>query len=617
MESPAREKRKNILARAWWDFSTCGRPGDAQTPFMRRMRFLNAFSFITVVALFSFGLVNIFTMNLTNGIFEISFALVAVCAIIYFRYSRNLWLSETIVLTLLVLIMSFLFFRGGMEGTGIFWWFCAPAGAFFTKGRKEGWAWVLFLVAEALIGLALQGLGVIRLPYDWIFLRQFLATYLVVSILVYFYETIRHDYEKLIESKTAEVMDTNVQLNAEIEERQKAEEALVVARMDAERANHAKSEFLSRMSHELRTPMNSILGFAQLMESDDREPLPVPHRESLQHILRGGRHLLGLINEVLDLARIESGRMTLSPEPVPVAPFVRDALSMIRPLAQTHRVRITNRIEESPIVRIQADPNRLKQILLNLLSNAVKYNREGGLVTVEAFERGDGRLRLSVTDTGPGIAADQQALIFEPFHRLGADKLPIEGSGIGLTISRKLTEAMGGSLGLTSTPGLGSCFYIDLPLSTPSNESAAPAVLPSEIPAPNPAAQESTVLYIEDDLANLTLVQHILSRRPGIRLYSAPQGTLGLDLARTHHPNLILLDIHLPDLNGRQVFQKLQEDPATRASPVVVVSASAMPSEINAMLQAGAARYLTKPLDIPLFLQTLDSFLSRSREVTP
>ena len=401
-----------------------------------------------------------------------------------------------------------------------------------------------------------------------------------------------------------------VAIDSDISKIKAAEVALVAARMDAEQANHAKSEFLSRMSHELRTPMNSILGFAQLMESDKRDPLATSHRESLHHILKGGRHLLSLINEVLDLARIESGRLMLASEPVLVAPMVSETVSMIQPLAKARSIRITNCVPVTPAYRVLADPNRVRQVLLNLLSNAVKYNREEGLVTVEVAERPDGRLRLSVTDTGPGIPSDQQAQVFEPFHRLGADRMPVEGSGIGLTISRKLTEAMGGSLNLTSTPGLGSCFFIDLPMSPETSQAQSSSILDSPAPTPAVTGKEHTVLYIEDDLSNLALVQHIMVRRPGIRLLFAPQGTLGLELARVHRPDLILLDAHLPDIEGHEVFRKLKEDPATSAIPVLIVSASAMPAEIDSMMQAGAASYLTKPLDIPLFLKTIDMFLN-------
>ncbi len=405
-----------------------------------------------------------------------------------------------------------------------------------------------------------------------------------------------------------------VAIDSDISKIKAAEEALVAARTDAEQANHAKSEFLSRMSHELRTPMNSILGFAQLMESDERDPLSASHRESLHHILRGGRHLLSLINEVLDLARIESGRLMLSTEPVTVAPLVSETVSMIQPLAKARRILITNRVPATPAYQVLADPHRLKQVLLNLLSNALKYNREEGLVTIELAERPDRQLRLSVLDTGPGIPLDQQAMIFEPFYRLGAERMLVEGSGIGLTISRKLTEVMGGFLGFTSTPSLGSCFFIDLPMSTGTSQARSSSIPDSSTPGSTVTGKEHTVLYIEDDLANLALVQHIMDRRPGLRLLSAPQGTLGLELARMHRPDIILLDIHLPDIKGQEVCRKLKEDPLTRSIPVLIVSASAMPVEIDSMMQAGAAHYLTKPLDIPLFLKTIDRFLDRPTE---
>jgi PAS domain S-box-containing protein len=408
-----------------------------------------------------------------------------------------------------------------------------------------------------------------------------------------------------------------VAIDSDISKIKAAEEALVAARQEAEKANHAKSEFLSRMSHELRTPMNSILGFAQLLESDEREPLSPSQRESLQHILKGGRHLLGLINEVLDLARIESGRLALAVGSVPVAPMVSETVSMIQPLAKARRIHIRNAVPVTATYCIQADAKRIRQILLNLLSNAVKYNREEGLITVEASERPGGRLRLSVTDTGQGIPPDQQALVFEPFHRLEADRMFVEGSGIGLTISRKITEAMGGSMGLTSTPGLGSCFFIDMPLCAETGQALPPAAAESPAAAFSARGETHTILYIEDDPANLALIQHILVRRPGIELLFAPQGALGLELARAHRPRLILLDVHLPDIMGHEVLGKLKQDPATRDIPVLIVSASAMPSVIESMIQAGAESYLVKPLDIPLFLKTIDDILTSPPEPAP
>jgi CheY-like chemotaxis protein len=365
------------------------------------------------------------------------------------------------------------------------------------------------------------------------------------------------------------------------------------------------------MSHELRTPMNSILGFAQLMGSDARLPLPAAHRESLDHILKAGRHLLGLINEVLDLARIEAGRLDLTLRAVPLSPLVRETLALIEPLARQRGLTITDRVPDAPSHHLQADPDRIKQVLLNLLSNAVKYNREEGLITVEGSVTPEGRLRLSVTDTGHGLTPAQQALLFQPFQRLGAEKSGVEGTGIGLTIAQKLMEAMNGSLGVTSAPGLGSCFYLDLPATEGEAPSAAPG--PVHI-SPETAAdgdEVRKVLYIEDDLANLTLVRHLLDRRPGIHLLTASQGQLGLELAAAHKPDLILLDLHLPDIGGKEIFARLQADATMRRIPVVVVSASAMPHEIEAMLAAGVPQYLTKPLDIRQFLETVDRFLSR------
>jgi len=319
---------------------------------------------------------------------------------------------------------------------------------------------------------------------------------------------------------------------------------------------------------------------------------------------------------VLDLARIEAGRVNLSIEGVQVGRLIEEALSLIRPLADQRHISIQNNTLPFAEHCVRADANRLRQILLNLLSNAVKYNRDHGLVTLECAPTEDGRLRISVSDTGPGIPEDQQVNVFKPFHRLRAEQTTVEGTGIGLTIAQRLITMMDGSIGFISKTGLGSCFHIDLP--TSAGQAPVPAAekgpAPPPRPAPGPADARRTVLYIEDNPANLTLVKQILgSRRPNIRLLTAPQGTLGLELARAHKPDLILLDIRLPDISGVEVFRQLILWEETKAIPVVAVSASAMPQEIQAVKDAGISKYLTKPLDIPLFLETVDLLLDPSR----
>ena len=398
------------------------------------------------------------------------------------------------------------------------------------------------------------------------------------------------------------------ELERRVEERTRE---LSDATAEADRANQAKSEFLSRMSHELRTPLNAILGFAQLLEMD---ALSARQDESVDQILRAGRHLLGLINEVLEISRIEAGRLQLSLEPVPVAETLREAVELIRPSATPLRVSVgADAIDES--LHVLADRQRLQQVLLNLLSNAVKYNRPDGTVRASCERVGDDGLRISVTDTGRGIAADRLERLFTPFDRLGAEVSAVEGTGLGLALSKALVDAMGGTLYVRSQPGVGSTFCVELLVV------AAPVAAVAGRPAPpGPAAvgdvhaSPRTILYIEDNLSNLRLIESILSQRPGVCLLSAMQGRVGLDLARTHGPDLILLDRHLPDISGDQVFVQLREDPRTRDIPVVVLSADAIASELRRLLEAGVRAYLTKPLDVRQLLEIIDESLRPAPE---
>jgi len=402
----------------------------------------------------------------------------------------------------------------------------------------------------------------------------------------------------------------------DVTEQVEAEQALIAARDEADRANRAKSEFLSSMSHELRTPMNAILGFGQLMEFD--ENLPDEHKDSVREILKAGQHLLALINEVLDLAKVESGRIDLSLEPVEVCPVVEECLSLVAGLAARRGVRISHVGLAGAAVR--ADRMRLKQALLNLLSNAVKYNREGGSVQLEVQPEDTGRLRIRVTDTGPGIAAGRLRELFQPFNRLGAESSDIEGTGIGLTITRRIVEMMGGEVGVHSKPGGGSSFWIELPFESgpgvrpgsASRQGADSGPAPSE-PA---AARQRTVLYVEDNPSNIRLVAQILGRRRHIQLLTAHTPELGIELARARCPDLILLDIHMPGMDGYQVLRVFQADPSTKTIPVVALTANAMPRDVERGRAAGFADYLTKPLDVPRFVGLVDAMLGPA-DATP
>jgi signal transduction histidine kinase/ActR/RegA family two-component response regulator len=387
-----------------------------------------------------------------------------------------------------------------------------------------------------------------------------------------------------------------------------ANKQLRQAKQEADVANGAKSEFISRMSHELRTPMNAILGFAQLLEMDQLTP---EQHESVDHILKGGRHLLDLINEVLDIARIEAGRLSLSLEPVGVQDVMLETVDLIKPLASKANIQLNAAAPGAPDRHIFADRQRIKQVLLNLLSNAIKYNHEGGMVTLSCEESANGRLRVKVTDTGPGIPPDKLKRLFTPFDRLGAEPTGIEGSGLGLSLSKRLTEAMGGTLGVNSTQGQGSTFWVDLAIVEgvlERIEKAGEQV--SAHPGIEPSRQPRVILYIEDNLSNLKLIQRLVVNRPEISLIPAMQGRLGLQLAREHIPDLILLDVQLPDVPGSEVLRQLRETAETRGIPVVVISADATPGQIQHLLAAGARAYLTKPLEVKKFLLVLDEVLA-------
>ena len=417
-----------------------------------------------------------------------------------------------------------------------------------------------------------------------------------------------HDRDRKLQGVFAAARDVTERKRFE-QAQQENNVELERAKAAAEKANLAKSDFLSSMSHELRSPLNAILGFAQLINSDSPPPGP-SQKASIDQILHAGWYLLELINEILDLAQIESGKLALSLEPTSLAEVMVECQAMIEPQGQQRGITMTFPRFEVPAF-VDADRTRLKQVLINLLSNAIKYNRaSGGRVAVDCHASSSKRIRISVTDTGAGLPPDLLMQLFQPFNRLGQETSAEQGTGIGLVMSKRLVELMGGVIGVESAVGSGSVFWFEL------NSASAPQLSADRIESsaiaqahvPN-GAPLRTLLYVEDNPANLKLVEQLIGRRPDLRLLSAGDGNLGIQLARAHRPEVILMDINLPGISGIEALKLLRDDPSTAHIPVVALSANAMPRDIQKGLQAGFFRYLTKPIKVTEFMETLDGAL--------
>ncbi|MBF0620589.1 MAG: response regulator [Magnetococcales bacterium] len=396
----------------------------------------------------------------------------------------------------------------------------------------------------------------------------------------------------------------------DITEQKLAEVEMRLAKEAAEKANRAKSEFLSGMSHELRTPMNAVLGFSQLLESDPVEPLTEGQLDSVKEIIKAGQHLLELINEVLDLAKVESGKLQLDLEAVALRDVMDESFTLIKTLAQERNITIVPHRQCDEFV-VQADRTRLKQILLNLLSNAIKYNQNGGKISFLCESMGEQRLRIGISDTGIGIGPDELKTVFEPFNRLGAEHSGVEGTGIGLVITKRLVEHMGGSVSVESAVGKGTTFWVELEVLARIVDEQADTEVSQSVDVNNYSKQKQsyTLLHVEDTPANLKLIEHMVRRRSDIRLISALDGELGLQLARSEKPDMILLDINLPGMNGYEVLKVLKSQSETAHIPVMAVSANAMQEDVEAGIDAGFVHYLVKPVQFIDFIESIDSVI--------
>jgi PAS domain S-box-containing protein len=422
-----------------------------------------------------------------------------------------------------------------------------------------------------------------------------------------------HDRDRKLQGVFAAARDVTERKQFE-KALQETNSALEAAKAGAEKANRAKSEFLSSMSHELRTPLNAVLGFAQLMASE--VPAPAPHQQrSIDQILKGGWYLLRLINEILDLAMIESGKVTMSQESMSLTDVLQDCKGMIEPQAEKRGISLTFPKLDN-LFYVHADRTRVKQVMINLLSNAIKYNTAGGSVIVQCVVSGKDRVRVSVKDTGSGLAPSQLEQLFQPFNRIGQEHSVEEGTGIGLVVTKQLVELMGGLIGVESTVGIGTVFWVEFEAASAPTLAldAIDEVALERRTHARKAGDQPTLLYVEDNPANLALVEQLIARRGDLKLLTAIDGHLGIELARAYLPDVILMDINLPGISGYGALKILNEDPATAHIPVLVLSANAVPRDIEKGLEAGFFRYLTKPIRVREFMDALDVALNHAAE---
>jgi PAS domain S-box-containing protein len=414
---------------------------------------------------------------------------------------------------------------------------------------------------------------------------------------------------RVVERKTAD--GGTLSTIWDVTEDMEREDELRRARTQAEAASSAKSEFLASMSHELRTPLNSILGFAQLLHRDKKTPLSERHRERIEHVLKGGEHLLRLIDDILDLARIEAGRVLVSPEPVEVAPVLAEIETTLGPIAWRAGIELSIAPVPPDLPELVADRTRFRQILMNFGSNSIKYGRRGGKVGIRASRDG-GFVRVTVEDDGMGIAADKQDKIFQPFHRAGQETGSIEGTGIGLAITKQLAELMHGRVGFTSVAGRGSSFWIELPIHRPSLD--AIPVSPSDAAKPESRLTGShgpfwSVVYVEDNPSNIAFMRDLLSDFERVELITAPTAEIGIEIVRVRHPNAVIMDINLPGMSGFEATRILREWPETRDIPIIALSAAAMVRDSGRVADAGFYRYLTKPVKVDELTAVLEEIL--------